>query len=212
MTISGTIAKLTATILPVFVILGVWIAQAAPASAQATGYQAQDFGMPGNVVRVGETKAVPRSHGPVSMQIVEYPVNETPGTIIISNDDLTLHRVLGGGKAELYKISVGRDGFRWSGTTYIGHKAEWPAWRPPAAMRARQPSLPTYVPPGPYNPLGARALYLYSGGADTLYRIHGTNDSGSLGGFQTSGCFRLSNADVMALFQKVPVGTKVIVR
>ena len=165
------------------------------------------------VVRVqAEVKKVPRSHGPQSRQIVAYPSSEPPGTIIISNSDLTLHRVLGGGKAERYKISVGRDGFTWTGTTIVGRKAEWPAWRPPADMRARDGSLPSYVPPGPYNPLGARAIYLYQGGRDTLYRIHGTNDSSSLGSFQTSGCFRLSNADVMELFGKVRIGTKVIVR
>lgn len=159
-----------------------------------------------------ETKKVPRSHGPQSRDVVSYPSSEPPGTIIISNSERTLHRVLGGGKAERYKISVGRDGFTWTGTTVVGRKAEWPAWRPPADMRKREPDLPSYVPPGPYNPLGARAIYLFQGGRDTLYRIHGTNDSDSLGGFQTSGCFRLSNADVMELFGKVRIGTKVIVR
>ncbi|NNK79458.1 MAG: L,D-transpeptidase [Litoreibacter sp.] len=145
------------------------------------------------------------------MQIVPLQTKEKPGTIIISNKDRTLHRVLGKGKAELYQISVGRDGFLWAGTTYVGRKAEWPGWRPPAAMRSRDPSLPDYVPPGPYNPLGARALYLYSGKRDTLYRIHGTNQSETIGAFETSGCFRMTNADVMALFNAVPNGTKVIV-
>jgi len=159
-----------------------------------------------------ETKKVPRSHGPQSREVVSYPSSEPPGTIIISNSERTLHRILGGGKAERYKISVGRDGFTWTGTTTVGRKAEWPAWRPPSDMRKREPDLPSYVPPGPYNPLGARAIYLFQGGRDTLYRIHGTNDSTSLGGFQTSGCFRLSNADVMELFGKVRIGTKVIVR
>jgi len=167
--------------------------------------------MSSSVVEV-DVKKVPRSHGPQSREIVNYPSSEPPGTIIISNSDRTLHRILGGGKAERYKISVGRDGFTWTGTTVVGRKAEWPAWRPPADMRKREPDLPTYVPPGPYNPLGARAIYLFQGGRDTLYRIHGTNDSTSLGGFQTSGCFRLSNADVMELFGKVRIGTKVIVR
>ncbi|UWP87842.1 L,D-transpeptidase [Aliiroseovarius crassostreae] len=158
------------------------------------------------------SKKVPRDHGPVSAQIVPFDSAEKAGTIIIFNKDRLLYRVLGNGTAERYKISVGRDGFTWTGTTYVGGKKEWPAWRPPSAMRARQPDLPGYVPPGPYNPLGARALYLYVNGRDTLYRIHGTNDAGSLGGFQTSGCFRLSNADVMQLYSKVSNGTKVIVK
>ena len=154
---------------------------------------------------------VPRSHGERSMEIVAFKTSEKPGTIIISNSDRTLHRVLSGGKAERYKISVGRDGFVWTGTTYVGRKAEWPAWRPPSAMRQRDPSLPDYVPPGPYNPLGARAIYLYTGGRDTLYRIHGTNTAETVGGYETSGCFRLTNADVLDLYQKVRNGTKVIV-
>jgi lipoprotein-anchoring transpeptidase ErfK/SrfK len=131
---------------------------------------------------------------------------------VISNAERTLHVILGNGKAARYEISVGRDGFTWTGVTYVGAKAEWPAWRPPAEMRQRQPDLPTYVPPGPYNPLGARALYLYSGGKDTLYRIHGTNNAATIGRYETSGCFRLSNADVLELFEKVKTGTKVIVR
>lgn len=161
---------------------------------------------------VAEIKKVPRSHGQRTLEVVSYPSNERRGTIIISNADRTLHRVLGNGKAERYQISVGREGFLWTGTTVVGRKTEWPGWRPPAAMRGRDPSLPSYVPPGPYNPLGARAIYLYSGGRDTLYRIHGTNSAGTIGGFETSGCFRLTNADVMELFNKVPNGTKVIVR
>lgn len=158
-----------------------------------------------------ENARVPRSHGPSTLEIVAYPSSEKPGTIIISNKDRTLHRVLGGGRAERYRISVGRDGFVWTGTTYVGGKKEWPAWRPPMAMRQRDPSLPGYVPPGPYNPLGARALYLYQGGRDTLYRIHGTNSAQTVGGYETSGCFRLTNADVLKLYGKVRTGTLVIV-
>ncbi|WP_095880890.1 L,D-transpeptidase [Alloyangia mangrovi] len=161
---------------------------------------------------MAQNKAVPRDHGPRSVELVRYDGAEPPGTILISNAERVLLRVLGEGRAERYRISVGREGFTWVGTTYVGRKEEWPGWRPPAEMRQRDGSLPDYVPPGPYNPLGARALYLYSGGSDTLYRIHGTNSSGTLGGYETSGCFRLSNADVLELFGKVAIGTKVIVR
>lgn len=157
-------------------------------------------------------KSVPRDHGKITRRIVEFSSAEKPGTIVISNSERSLHVVLGSGKAARYDISVGRDGFLWTGTTYVGRKAEWPDWRPPAEMRKRDPALPGHVPPGPYNPLGARALYLYSGGGDTLYRIHGTNNAPSVGAYETSGCFRLSNADVMELFGKVAIGTKVIVR
>lgn len=159
-----------------------------------------------------QNKSVPRTHGATTRTVVDFPSTEKPGTIIISNDDRTLHVVLGGGKAARYQISVGRDGFTWTGTTYVGRKAEWPEWRPPAAMRRRDPSLPEFVPAGPYNPLGARAIYLYANGRDTLYRIHGTNSLETVGGYETSGCFRLSNADVLELFGKVAIGTKVIVR
>lgn len=164
------------------------------------------------VSAMAQSAKVPRNHGPRSLEIVAYSGREVPGTIIISNADRTLLRVLEGGRAERYRISVGREGFSWTGTTYVGRKEEWPDWRPPSEMRRRDPSLPEYVPPGPYNPLGARALYLYSGGRDTLYRIHGTNSAGTLGGYETSGCFRLSNADVLSLFWKVSNGTKVIVK
>lgn len=162
--------------------------------------------------QVAANAKVPRTHGPASKEIVAFSSKEPVGTIIISNKERTLHRVLPGGKAEKYQISVGRDGFTWTGTTRVGRKSEWPAWRPPSAMRKRQPSLPSYVPPGPYNPLGARAIYLHSSGRDTLYRIHGTNNAATVGGFETSGCFRLTNKDVMDLFTRVKVGTKVIVK
>jgi lipoprotein-anchoring transpeptidase ErfK/SrfK len=158
-----------------------------------------------------ETNGVPRSHGESTMQIVAYTGAQRPGTIIISNADRTLLRVLPNGRAELFNVSIGRPGFEWTGTTVIQRRAEWPGWRPPSDMRSRDASLPEYVPPGPYNPLGARALYLYANGRDTLYRIHGTNNQGTIGSYETSGCFRMTNRDVMDLFEKVPNGTRVIV-
>ena len=161
---------------------------------------------------MADLKKVPRDHGEKTLKVVNYAGGEKPGTIVISNRDRTLHRVLRGGKAERYRISAGREGFSWTGTTYVGSKRKWPEWRPPAAMRQRDPTLPDYVPPGPYNPLGARALYLYSNGNDTLYRIHGTNSAETVGSLETSGCFRLTNTDVIDLFDKVEIGAMVIVR
>lgn len=154
---------------------------------------------------------VPRSHGVVTRAVVSYASDEKPGTIIISNADRTLHVIQGNNTALRYSISVGRDGFLWTGVTHVGRKSEWPGWRPPAAMRQRDPNLPEYVPPGPFNPLGARALYLFDGEQDTLFRIHGTNSAETVGGYETSGCFRLSNADVMELYDNIRIGTKVIV-
>lgn len=158
-----------------------------------------------------EMKSVPRDLGPSSRETVPYETRLPPGTIVISNAERTLHLVLGNNQALRYKISVGRDGFVWTGSVSIGRKAEWPDWHPPAAMRKRDPSLPDMVPAGPYNPLGARALYLYGKGGDTLYRIHGTNTAETVGGYETSGCFRLSNTDVLDLYRRVRVGARVIV-
>lgn len=158
-----------------------------------------------------EAKPLPRSHGESTMKRVPFATTEPVGTIIISNEERKLWRVLSSGQAEEYRVSIGRPGFAWTGTTIIRRKEEWPGWRPPSDMRERDPNLPEYVPPGPYNPLGARALYLYANGRDTLYRIHGTNSLGTVGNYETSGCFRLTNRDVMDLYPKVLKGTKVVV-
>jgi lipoprotein-anchoring transpeptidase ErfK/SrfK len=139
---------------------------------------------------------------------VLYRTNEPPGTIIISTADRHLYLVQGNGRAIRYGIGVGRDGFQWQGLLNISRKAEWPDWTPPPEMIARQPYLPRFMAGGPGNPLGARALYL---GA-TVYRIHGTNRPDTIGTAVSSGCFRLVNTDVSDLYDRVPVGTKVIVR
>ena len=167
--------------------------------------------LPGEIVRAERLK-IPRSHGPATKTIMTLTTGEAPGTILISNSARTLDLVLDGQKVARYRIGIGRDGFSWTGVVTVGQKAEWPSWRPPSEMRQREPQLPDMVPPGPLNPLGARALYLYNNGRDTLYRIHGTNDVSSVGGYVTSGCFRLTNADVLELYATVPVGTKVVVR
>jgi len=141
-------------------------------------------------------------------QAVYYRTTEAPGTIIISTTERHLYLVQPGGRAIRYGIGVGRDGFQWQGLLNITKKAEWPDWTPPPEMIARQPYLPRFMAGGPGNPLGARAMYL----GTTVYRIHGTNRPDTIGTKVSSGCFRLVNADVADLYERVPVGTKVVVR
>lgn len=140
-------------------------------------------------------------------QIVSFDRNEPAGTIVIDTANTYLYYVLGNGRAIRYGVGVGREGFTWSGVQSISRKAEWPDWHPPAEMIARQPYLPRFVAGGPGNPLGARAMYLGS----SEYRIHGTNDPSTIGKFVSSGCIRLTNEDVTDLFNRVSVGTKVVV-
>ena len=140
-------------------------------------------------------------------QIVSYASREAPGTIVIDTPNTYLYFVLGGGQAIRYGIGVGRDGFTWSGVQSVTKKAEWPDWTPPPEMIARQPYLPRHMAGGPGNPLGARAMYL--GG--TVYRIHGTNAPETIGTHVSSGCLRLVNEDVIDLYSRVNVGTRVIV-
>jgi lipoprotein-anchoring transpeptidase ErfK/SrfK len=142
-------------------------------------------------------------------QVVPYQGPEAPGTIVVDTAARHLYLVQAGGEAIRYGIGVGRQGFSWSGTATVGRKARWPAWRPPEEMMQRRRDLPSYMPGGPGNPLGARALYLYQGDRDTLYRIHGTNEPGSIGQALSSGCIRLLNQDVHDLYERVPVGTLV---
>jgi lipoprotein-anchoring transpeptidase ErfK/SrfK len=140
-------------------------------------------------------------------QVVSYATSQPAGTIIIDTPHTYLYLTLGNGQALRYGIGVGREGFTWSGVQTIVRKAEWPDWIPPAEMVARQPYLPRWVGGGPGNPLGARAMYL----GNTDYRIHGTNDPTTIGKHVSSGCIRLQNADVIDLFNRVGVGTKVVV-
>jgi lipoprotein-anchoring transpeptidase ErfK/SrfK len=140
-------------------------------------------------------------------QIVVFSSGEAPGTVIIDTPNTYLYYVLGGGKAIRYGIGVGREGFTWSGVQTVARKAEWPDWTPPPEMVARQPYLPRFMAGGVGNPLGARAMYL--GG--TIYRIHGTNQPSTIGGHVSSGCIRMVNDDVIDLYGRVDVGTKVVV-
>lgn len=150
----------------------------------------------------------PRTFDPRYLkQEVEYPSTEKPGTLIVDTPNKFLYLIEGDGKALRYGIGVGRPGFSWAGVKTISAKKEWPDWRPPAEMLARRPDLPKYMPGGPSNPLGARAMYLGS----TLYRIHGSNEPETIGHAVSSGCIRMRNEDVIDLYEKVKVGTKVIV-
>lgn len=140
-------------------------------------------------------------------QIVDYRTVEAPGTVIVDTPNTYLYLVMGNGKAMRYGIGVGREGFTWTGVKAIDRKAEWPDWHPPAEMLQRQPYLPRFMAGGPGNPLGARAMYL--GG--TVYRIHGTNQPSTIGSQVSSGCIRLTNADVSDLYERVKVGARVVV-
>jgi lipoprotein-anchoring transpeptidase ErfK/SrfK len=153
-----------------------------------------------SAARVKGGSAIPR-------QVVDFPGKYKPGTIVVETSQFRLYYVLPGGQAIAYGIGVGRDGFRWQGQHAITRKAEWPGWTPPAQMRQRVPDLPAYMPGGPDNPLGARALYI---GA-TLYRLHGTSEPWTIGQDVSSGCIRLTNDDIIDLYSRVAVGSLVVV-
>ena len=165
------------------------------------------------VIREAPYESVEEEQGAVEIpahlrrQVVNYATREAPGTIIVDTPNTYLYYVLGGGKAVRYGIGVGREGFTWSGVKSVERKAEWPDWIPPAEMIARQPYLPRWMAGGPGNPLGARAMYI--GG--TIYRIHGTNQPSSIGKQVSSGCIRMLNEDVVDLYRRAHVGSKVVV-
>ena len=140
-------------------------------------------------------------------QVVAYKSNQKAGTIVVNTGEKHLYLVLGNGKALRYGIGTAKSGFEWSGTHRVSNKREWPGWTPPAEMKKRRPELPDYMPGGINNPLGARAMYLGS----TLYRIHGTNAPWSIGFAVSSGCIRMRNEDVVDLYERVNVGTTVVV-
>ncbi|MDP4594819.1 MAG: L,D-transpeptidase [Beijerinckiaceae bacterium] len=151
---------------------------------------------PGRVAR----SAIPR-------QVVSYRKTYRPGTIVINTKERRLYFVQTGGSAIKYGIGVGRPGFQWAGIKSVSRKAEWPGWTPPAAMRRRRPDLPRHMKGGIDNPLGARAMYLGS----SLYRIHGSNEPGTIGQAVSSGCIRMTNDDVIHLYNRVRVGARVVV-
>jgi len=141
--------------------------------------------------------------------------SERPGTILIDTNEKFLYYILSPNRAIRYGVGVGKEGFEWNGVVKVQAKKEWPTWTPPAEMRARERAngriLPVSMEGGPENPLGARALYLFQGGRDTMYRIHGTNQPWSIGLSLSSGCIRMMNQDVEDLYARTPIGSKVIV-
>ncbi|MEM8794737.1 MAG: L,D-transpeptidase [Pseudomonadota bacterium] len=146
-------------------------------------------------------------------QIVPFKSREAPGTLVIDGNKHFLYLVMENQQAMRYGIGVGREGFGWNGIVNVGRTAEWPRWTPPAEMVARDPLAAKWaggMPGGPNNPLGARALYLYKNGRDTIYRIHGTNEPWSIGLSLSSGCIRLVNDDIIDLHSRVSIGAKVI--
>lgn len=148
-------------------------------------------------------------------QVVKYETSETPGTIVVDTQNKFLYHVEPDGKAMRYGIGVGREGFTWKGNAKVAMKREWPTWTPPSAMIKRQPELAKYasgMQPGLNNPLGPRALYLYKGGQDSGYRLHGTPEWWSIGKNVSSGCIRLMNQDIMDLYDRADVGSKVVVQ
>jgi lipoprotein-anchoring transpeptidase ErfK/SrfK len=144
-------------------------------------------------------------------RVVDYPNKEPPGTILVNSDARYLYYVLPEGKAVRYGVAVGNEALAWSGVATVGRMTEWPDWIPTPDIRARVGPLPDRVPGGPANPLGARALYLFQGKTDTLYRIHGTNQPEFIGQAVSSGCIRMTNEDVIDLFDRAKLGATVIV-
>jgi lipoprotein-anchoring transpeptidase ErfK/SrfK len=162
-------------------------------------------------VRPVDLTAIPKQF---HRQLVANPTGEQPGTIVVDPGQRFLYLVEADGRARRYGIGVGREGFGWSGAAVVGSKQQWPKWFPPVEMQARDERAREFangMEGGPDNPLGARALYLFQNGKDTLYRIHGTNEPQSIGRAVSSGCSRMLNADVIDLYDRVPVGTKVVV-
>ena len=147
-------------------------------------------------------------YGVIPREVVDYPSPQAAGTIVVNTSQRRLYYVLGGGKALRYGIAVGMEGYAWSGVSTVSAKREWPDWTPTPGEMQRFPNLPRHMAGGPDNPLGARALYL----GDTLYRIHGTNEPWKLGGGVSSGCIRMSNDDIIDLYNRAKIGASVIVQ
>jgi lipoprotein-anchoring transpeptidase ErfK/SrfK len=148
---------------------------------------------------------------PYLRHIVDFHRKEGPGTIVVDPDARYLYYVLENGKAIRYGVTVGEEALVFSGVAKVGRREEWPSWTPTADIKKRLTGIPDFVGPGPHNPLGARGLYLFSGNRDTLYRIHGTNQPEYIGSAISSGCIRMTNEDVIDLYNRVKLGTTVVV-
>jgi len=182
-------------------LLGIGAANSAPNLIQASASQSS-----------GQVWSVPTPfgiiYGVIPREVVDYPSAHAAGTIVVSTRERRLYYVLGGGRAIRYGIAVGMEGYAWSGVSTVAAKREWPDWTPTPGELQRFPNLPRHMAGGPDNPLGARALYL----GDTLYRIHGTNEPWKLGGGVSSGCIRMSNDDIVDLYNRTKIGATVIVQ
>ncbi|MGE4373339.1 MAG: L,D-transpeptidase [Xanthobacter sp.] len=152
-----------------------------------------------------------KPQGQYARHIVDYTTNKKPGTVVVDTPNKFLYYVQGDGKAIRYGVAVGEEALAFHGNARVGRKAEWPGWTPTPEIHQRISGLPSYVEPGAHNPMGARALYLYQGPKDTLYRIHGTNQPELIGQAVSSGCIRMLNEDVIDLYNRVPRGAEVIV-
>lgn len=148
---------------------------------------------------------------PYRRHIVDYHRKEAAGTIVVDSDARYLYYVLPNGKAIRYGVTVGEEALAFTGIAKVGRKEEWPSWTPTSDIKARLTGIPNFVSPGPHNPLGARGLYLFSGNKDTLYRIHGTNQPEFIGAAISSGCIRMTNEDVIDLYNRVKMGSVVVV-
>ncbi len=152
-----------------------------------------------------------REYPSATREMIADPTNERPGTITVDTANRYLYLSLANGQAMRYGIGVGRQGFTWKGRVRIGRKETWPDWTPPKEMLKRRPDLPRHMTGGEENPLGARAMYLYAGDRDTMFRIHGSNEPWTIGQAVSSGCIRMTNDDVTDLFSRVKIGTTVVV-
>jgi lipoprotein-anchoring transpeptidase ErfK/SrfK len=169
--------------------------------------QPLDYDAPQQNVGVGQQQPQIQGKSPIARETISFTGRYAPGTVIVNTGERRLYYVLPGGQAIRYGIGVGREGFQWAGTQRIGQKREWPDWTPPPQMLKRRPDLPRHMKGGIDNPLGARAMYL----GNTLYRIHGSNEPETIGQAVSSGCIRMANEDVIDLYERVRIGTTVVV-